>query len=329
MPGQVTGTIGDQDVRFDNAATESTLLLLVDAINKMGGAKGKGKDAKLQELYNRRLEESNKLKEEEAENLAALNEQLTKSKQKWQQFGQDMSAIIGSVFTNTTVGLNSLANVFDNMGPLGQIAGALTRVVNENVNIFRQLSASGIDLGDSIFAAQSAAARAGLPLDIFTKTVTENASSLALLGGNATEGSRRFTEVSANMRKSGFSQSLAKLGFTMEESAEYTAGYMEQITRLGKAQTMTNAELTAGAENYLLELDKLTRVHGLSRKEAEASMKAAANDRRLKAIMASMGEEERIALQGVITGLEKAAPGIAEVFKELVAKNGIPMSEMA
>jgi hypothetical protein len=327
MPGQVTGTIGDQDVRFDNAATESTLILLVDAINKMSGAKGKGKDAKLQELYNRRLEESNKLKEEEAENLAALNEQLTKSKQKWQQFGQDMSAIIGSVFTNTTVGLNSLANVFDNMGPLGQIAGALTRVVYQNVEIFRQLSQSGIDLGDSILSAQTAAARAGLPLDIFTKTVTENASSLALMGGSATEGAKRFTEVSFQMRKNGFAQSLARLGFTMEEVAEHTAGYMEQLTMLGKSQSLSDAQMAEGAQAYLLELDKLTRVHGMSRKEAEAAMKTAANDKRLKALMATMGEKERIALQGVVTSLQKASPELADGVAELVATNGVPISD--
>ena len=82
MPGQVTGTIGDQDVRLENAATESTLALLVTAIDKLASKGGKGgKEGKLQELYNKRLEETNKLKEEEAERVADLNTQLGKSKE--------------------------------------------------------------------------------------------------------------------------------------------------------------------------------------------------------------------------------------------------------
>lgn len=328
MPGQVTGTIGDQDVRLENAATESTLALLVAAIDKLASKGGKGgKEGKLQELYNKRLEETNKKKEEEAERLDELNEQLRKSKDQWKKFGQDMSAIIGSVFSNTTVGLNQLANVFDNMGPLGQIAGALTRVVNQNVEIFRQLSGVGIDFGDSIFEAQRMAAKAGLPLDVFAKTVQASASSLALMAGGATEGARKFTDVSAAMRKGNFAQNMARLGFTMEEVAEHTAGYMEQLTMLGKAQRMSTSEMAEGAQTYMLELDKLTRATGMSRKEAEAAMKQQVNDKRLRALMASMGEKERLALQGVTAALDKASPELSEGIKELVATNGIPISD--
>ena len=328
MPGQVTGTIGDQDVRLENAATESTLALLVTAIDKLASKSGKGgKEGKLQELYNKRLEETNKKKEEEAERLDELNEQLKKSKEKWKQFGNDMSAIIGSVFSNTTVGLNQLANVFDNMGPLGQIAGALTRVVNQNVEIFRELSNVGIDLGSSIFAAQEAAAKAGLPLDVFANAVKNGAPSLAILGGSASEGAKRFTEVSSAMRKGNFAMNMQKLGFTMADVAEHTIGYMEQLTMLGKAQKMSDQEMAEGAQNYLLELDKLTRTTGMSRKEAEAALKKQSEDKRLKALMAGMDEKARLALSGVTTALEKASPEMAEGFKELVATNGVPISD--
>lgn len=328
MPGQVIGTIGDQEVRLDNAATESTLALLVAAVEKLSAKGGKtSKEAKLQELYNKRVQETTDLLEEENEKLDELNEQLEKSKRQWQEFGQDMSAIVGSIFSNTTVGLSNLASVFDNMGPLGLVAGALTRVVNQNVETFRELAAVGIDLGDSIFAAQTSAARAGLPLDIFAKTVSENATMLATLGGSATEGTRRFTEVSNSLRKNNFAQSLARLGFTMSDVAEHTADYMEQLTRLGRAQRMTDQDLAIGAQEYLLELDKLTRVTGQSRKEAESGMKKVLEDRRLRALMASMGEKERLALQSSIAGLQKAAPELAEGISELVATNGVPISE--
>lgn len=332
MPGQVTGTIGQEDVKFDNAATESTLQLLVQSMEKVAkglGVKGKDYAKELKNLNkeSKLRQENNKLLEEENENLEDLNQQLDESKKKLKAFGEDVSAVVKTIFSNTTVGLDNLAGVLSNMGPLGQIAGALTSVVSENINIFRKLSQSGIDLGDSIFAAQTAAARAGLPLDIFSQVVSENAGNLALFAGSSAEGARRFAEISNQLKKSGFGQSLMRLGFSMEETAEYTAGYIEQLTRLGRSQSMTDADLAEGTRNYLLELDKLSRVTGMSRKEAEAAMKTAANDKRLRALMANIGEKERVALQGVVATLQKASPEMAEGISELVATNGIPISD--
>ena len=51
----------------------------------------------------------------------------------------------------------------------------------------------------------------------------------------------------------------------MEETAEYTAEYLELQTRLGRAQTMSNKDLATGVSTTVMEIDKLARVTGKRR----------------------------------------------------------------
>ena len=51
-------------------------------------------------------------------------------------------------------------------------------------------------------------------------------------------------QISWNDPKELWSQ-FSKLGMTMEETAEYTADYLELQTRLGRSQRMTDAQLSS------------------------------------------------------------------------------------
>ena len=116
----------------------------------------------------------------------------------------------------------------------------------------------------------------------------------------------------------------------MEETAEYTAGYLSQQTRLGLAQGKTQGQLNEGAQEYLMELDKLARVHGMSRKEAQAALDAQTQDKRFKLFYAQMGASGK-ETQSFMAGLSTANKDFSDGIADLMMNSGVPSAnnEMA
>lgn len=340
MAEKVVITGGDLDGSIlDNAASEATLLRLVAVMEKKFG-KGSSQLDKTQELYNKRLTEADKVVEQQTKKTKDLNKELDGNKEKYKQAAADFGSVLKTLssgitktiefaFSGTETNIGQFSSALGAQIPIiGGIIGALGNALQGQIEAFRQLSRSGIDLGSSMYEAQRAAARTGLPLNVLTKTLSENSKSLALLGGNASTGAQRFLNISENLKRSGFTDRMARLGLTMEEGADLTAGYLEVQTRLGRSQKMTDAELTRGTEDYILQLDQLSRVTGMTRKEAQDALKQQMLDKRVRTVTQGMNEKQLKEYQNSLAALEKANPELAEGFKELVATGGIPVTEL-
>ena len=211
------------------------------------------------------------------------------------------------------------------------MAQGIQRLVDEldqQIGVFRDLSAVGADFGDSIFGSRMAAIEAGLALDVFTNAVKKNADTLALLGGNVNMGAKRFTAVSRVVQRD-LQPTFSKYGVTMEETTQLLTDYLEIQTGLGDAQKMSNDDLVRGTENYVKELDLLARTTGLSRKEASEALKLQQQDKVLKNLMMSMTKEQQLRLGGMLAGIEKTSPEMAAAIKELVVTGGAPISDNA
>lgn len=339
MPGQVIGTIGQEEVRLENAATESTLELLVETMNDVAkklGVKGKDYTKELKHLKEEakaRKDLKDTLEDEESKRRD-LNKELDTQKKKFKENLQDWDNVFRtvskgfeSIFSGTTPTIAGFARMFDGLPLVGPIISGFGAVLGQQVDVFRSLSSQGIQLGDSLFGAAQAAAKMGVPLDTLSNVLKNNSANLALFAGSAKTGADRFINISTKMKASGFGEKMMRLGYSMEDMAEHTAGYLEIQTKLGRSQKMSDAELAAGTQEYLLQLDELSRATGMSRKEAEASLKSLSDDKRLKSLLSNMSEPAKKALQGVTAMLDKASPEMSEGIKELVATGGIPVSD--
>jgi len=156
---------------------------------------------------------------------------------------------------------------------------------------------------------------------VFAKAITENSSALAQLGGSTTAGARIFTAVNRSLQGP-FQQGLARLGFSMEETAELTAGYLAIQTKLGRAQSMNQTEINAGTKEHLLQLDLLARVHGMTRKEAQKLLDQQAQDKRFKLFYAQMGENKE--MESFFAGLTNANKDFSDGMADLMMNNGVP-----
>ena len=336
MAGPVKGTWGGEDIELNDAATETTLLLLLDAVRKGGGSGGGGSGTGDLEKDLKDLSDKSKESGDQIEELGETAEETSS------MLANGFNNIFGAakgLATELLVGGDRLSDFTSHItgaiseipligGVLGGASQAFVSVIDSTIDNFRELSQSGIGFGESLFDIQGAAAKSGLSLETFQQTLSNNSETLALFGGSASAGAKRFQEVSGVIQKQ-FGPQFSALGLTMEETAQFTADYMEMQTRLGRNSKMSASQQAQGTANYIKQLDYLAKVTGKQRSEVAAMLKEQATDKRLKLIMGSMSDAAQANLQGTLAMMDGASPELKDAITEMVATGGVPMSDMA
>ena len=235
-------------------------------------------------------------------------------------------------FSNATPSVKDFSGVLADFAPepFASAINAFGGTLNDQIEIFRHLSQSGIDLGDSLLTAQLKAGEARLPLEIFARTLKENSTSLSMAFGSASQGADKFAAIQGKfMEKSG--QKFAALGFSMDELATYNASYMEQLNRSGKLRGMNDEQVAAGAAKYNQELDKMAKATGVSRQQLDEANKATQRDARMKLALSKLDEGQQTAVNAKIAQLNQMDPSgqLAAGFKDLIAGGGVALTKEA
>jgi len=183
-----------------------------------------------------------------------------------------------SVFSDTISSAgNVAANVASQFGVLGKAAGALFQVftfwvgaVNKQSDAlyktFQDLSRSGavgVNGMDDVFRGMVRLGYTVDQLDKMTALLAENSRDLAFFGGTAATGARQLTDLVAGMED--VRVQFRNLGLMPDDINKAAAGYYRQMARQGRLQEATSA----GSIAYIKELETLTRLTGLQRKELE------------------------------------------------------------
>jgi hypothetical protein len=155
-----------------------------------------------------------------------------------------------------------------------------------------------------------------------------NTDLFSRLGGNVNIGTRTFTRLSRTIQ-SDFQPTLSRLGFSMEETSDYITDYLEIMTGLGQAQVMSDSELAQGSREYLLQLDQLSRVTGMSRKAASDELKRQQSDLRIKSLMVGMDKQGQANLQQILGGLGQAPDELKRAITEMIVTGGNPVDPFA
>jgi class 3 adenylate cyclase len=334
MAGPVKGQFGAEEITLEDAATETTLLKMLSVLQSQnksksgGGAASSEKDLmSLAKATGKTTKELEDFEDQIEETSGALS----------RGFGHVLGAVQGMAYEfmggSTSISdfsqhITGALGAIPVLGPLvGGSLQLLVGVVDNNIQTFREMSQVGVDFGDSIFGAKLAATQAGLSLETFNGVVSQNSQGLALFAGSAGEGAKRFAQISGQMQKE-FGPKFSKLGMTMEETAEYTADYLEMQTSLGRSQRMSNREVVQNAAAMTEQVDLLARVTGKRRDQIMEEIKGNQADKRLKLIFNMMDEGAKKNLNGVLTMLGDASPGMKDAIAEMVATGGVPLNAM-
>ena len=195
----------------------------------------------------------------------------------------------------------------------------LTDLVGDNVDVFRQLASVGAVTSVNINDFRNVAAQAGLDIQTLGDVTASLGPTLAKFGGDAATGASRFAELIRGLTDSGIRDTFVNLGFTTKDIAEGAADYLEIQTQLGRSQLMSDTQLRAGAGEFLMQLDSLSRLTGQQRDAIKEQLRGQANEKRLRLIM-----NDEIA--GSLSVIESIGdPALKEQFVNLFAK-GFPES---
>ena len=294
---------------LQGAASEATLQQLLLATRK-----GKGDSSRVQELYNKSLNKS-------IRSQGSLTGEVTKTE-------KALSVLEKTVRTNSARLSEFVDQAFKTLGRDGVLSRSITRLtyfVDENVDRWRVLSQVGANFNNNLLELNKSSTLSSMSLSEFTDIVMNNSELLRSLGSTVTEGSVEFGRLSRELRR-GFGRELMSMGFTFEDVNELLGSYIEISRRSMNQDRMRDREILEGTQAYAMELERLTRLTGMSRKQAQEAMQEQMRDQRVRMITANMSAEEQARFQAHIARASTEAAGFGEILTQLAA--GDPGDEL-
>ncbi len=154
-----------------------------------------------------------------------------------------------------------------------------------------------------------------------SQLLADNAKSLALFGGSATAGAKSLGQLRKIITHGGLEQEFMALGMSTQEINEAMAGYVNTQVMTGRIQTMNTNQLVLGTEAYVKQMDELTKLTGVSRKEAESQIEANMRNERFAATVEKVRREQGDAaadnLVRNMAFLSQQYPDTAEGLKDI------------
>jgi hypothetical protein len=233
--------------------------------------------------------------------------------------------------------------------------GIAAKVAATAINLMSKSAEAAMKQSDALYksyqglAASGAAASDGMQgifrdmqkfgmgieeLDQFVELINNNSKTLAQFAGTVGQGRNALADISKGIVRSQLGRNLELMGFSIKDINEGIAGYVALQTQIGRAQKMSNEQLSQSAAAYLKEMDALSKVTGIQRKDMEAEMDRARSEQRFRAKLDEMrasGDKRQIAaadqLERANAVLAKQAPQLAQGFRD--ASAGYISSEAA
>lgn len=301
----VTGTIGNEHVELNNAATEATLKLLLAAITG-GNAKSAeniksiatkaGMDPATVAKANEGLKNSAVAGEKSAGAFNKVAEGGASAAQGLDRLSTSLSPLIDKLLAGTAQASDAFGALEKLPGVLGTVMGLFGKVASyqqENMKTYQQITASGANLGGSLTDLRQAALNSYMSLDQFSNLIKNNSDAFSRMGGTVNDGVKAFTVFSNSLLKSETGSQLLALGITTEGFNNGMASYIAATGGRNRAEMQDREKLTAGAKAYFEQLDALATITGVSREEQEKSMKERAANEAWQAHLGTLSVEER------------------------------------
>jgi len=218
-----------------------------------------------------------------------------------------VSGAVGAVTgmaTGLLEGKNSIHEFTKNVPGLGFVTG----IIENQMSMFKDLSSVGAGFGNNMFEITQVAGESALSMQTLAKTIASNSEGLRMFGGNVQDGTRRFGRLSKELRTSDMGRQLFGMGLTTEELNENLISYNELLVSTGRDRYMTDSQIAAGSAKYSMELDKISKLTGKSRKQIEEEQRAKNTDIRRQVAMSRMSGDELIQFRNNLSLANKMSP---------------------
>lgn len=281
MAAEVTGFIGDNNVELNNAATESTLRLLLAATAKSEAgikaaldlAKKAGLDAETAEAA-----EAAMGRVAGRSNLLDRTFSILDGTAKKIAGNFDQIAAAGGSLIDNTASLSKLLGTLSSTMPkgIGMVIDRfadLARFQETNLKAYQEIASAGANFGGSLTDMRMAASRSYLTLNEFTALIKNNGAAFASLGDTTNITTKGFFNFTNSLIKSNMGTQLLAMGYSFEQINSNALDYLQISGGRTREEMRNTANLTEGTMTYMAELDKLTKLTGKNREKIAQEIK--------------------------------------------------------
>jgi len=287
----VTGRIGSEQVELNNAATEATLRMLLQAtlsankqnhddIAKM--AKQAGLDPASVAAANENLDRVAATGKKTEGAFYTLGLGTGVAVEGFKKLDTALSPLISQLLAGTDKASVVFGTLEKFAGPLSgvvNIFGRLAKFQEENLEAYQKMAKAGVNFGGSLTDMRTAAASTYMTLDQFGQVMKENAGTFAKMGGSVNDGAKAFIAISNTLNKSALGSDLRALGYTSQEVNQGMIDYIGITGGRTRKELQNTEQLAKAGANYLENLDGLSKLTGESKDALAAKMKQdAANE---------------------------------------------------
>jgi hypothetical protein len=277
LGGQLDGST------LDNAASESTLRELVEAIKKLekttkdsrtGGTTSKLSNSKPEIDTKDATDALDSFGKSMGKGAAAVVGGLGKLSGAALSAAGSVAKSLGQMGGLISTGNNNLSQfvgVLDALpGPLGKFASAVATgiaALEEMQQTQRDLAKTGASFNNSMMEMRMTAARSGLNLKDFADVLKENAQSIGGLGDTITDGAKKLADVGNAVGASGLDESFMKLGMSASDARKAAMKFSTELVKGDKVRGASANELASASLDYEKDLDLLAKQTGKSKDE--------------------------------------------------------------
>ena len=332
---EVNGTIGNEQVTLNNAATEATLRLLlqatlnankqtIESVSKI--ATKAGLDPAAVKSANNNLNQLSESSRYTNKTMYALGAGTAVVEEGFKKVDAAITPLISKLMDGT----NKASDIFGQFarigGPIGLVAdlfGRLARFQEQNLQTYQQISQTGVNFNGSLTDMRMAAQNSYMTLDEFARVMKSNSATFANLGGTVNSGAMAFSKLSNSLLKSEAGDYLRNLGYTTEQVNQGLGSYLAATGGRNKKEMQNTDALIKGATEYMGQLQGLADLTGQNREELDKEMKERAKNASWEAKLAQMSPEEKDkAVRGLANALAVGGKGAADAFQSKVM--GVP-----
>lgn len=171
------------------------------------------------------------------------------------------------------------------------IIGFITKRMEDNFKMYKDLASSGMTFGGSLFEMTTKIKESGLTVDEFAAIARENGELFATMGGNVQQGGQLFLNSQREIMQ-GLGREFAGLGLNAGEASTFLATYMRSQGSMNKESLRDHRANAQGALELAQQTQFLTEMTGKRREQVQKELEDAQKEENWKAYLAGLSAEE-------------------------------------
>jgi hypothetical protein len=200
----------------------------------------------------------------------------------------------------------------------GEGAKFLLEQLDTATKSFQEMSQVGALTSKGLTGLKQQFLTSRMTLQGFQRAVSENANVLARFKGTVGTGAEDFAKIVGTLAdpNNQFARGLYNIGYRADELGDTVASFMNQQLMMSNQSKRSQEELIKGSHEYALEIDRLAKLTGESRKAVRNQLDAAMSEGRFLAGIRSLPKDVGDNLKSLQSRIAKTNPEAAQGLRD-------------